>query len=146
MDACSPRNHGSITTGASFFGNSRVWWSWILKKKRPRVINDGAGRKLYVNYSIGNKSTLSLQYLVEHPASSNSPLADTNASLIAVAGPLFDKSLLKTHRLHFLWSYACPIYFGRQLVLQTMDCTLNLIPNLKLQMVGIGYVHRSIWR
>ena len=110
------------------------------------MINDGAGRRLYVNYFIGNKSNLSPQYLVEHPALSNSPLADTNANLIMVAGPLFDKLLLKTHQLHFQWSYACPIYFGRLLALQMMDCASNLIPNLKLRMVGIDYVHRSIWR
>ena len=68
-----------------------------------------------------------------------------NVSLIVVAVPLFEKLLLKTHQLHFLWSYACPIYFGRLQVLQMMDYASNLIPNLKLQMVGIDYVHRSIW-
>ena len=89
---------------------------------------------------------MSPHYLVEHKASSTSPLADTNASLIAVAGPLFDKLLLKMHQLHFLWFYACPIYFGHQLALQTMDSASNLIPNLKLQMAGTDCVHRSIWR
>jgi hypothetical protein len=76
-------------------------------------------------------------------------LADTNASLIVVAGLLFDKLLLKMHQLHFLWFYACPIYFGHQLMVQTMDAASNLIPNgpnLKLQMVGIDYVHRLIWQ
>lgn len=37
------------------------------------MIKDGAGRRLYVNYSIGNKSNPSPQYLVEHSVSSNSP-------------------------------------------------------------------------
>ena len=104
--------------------------------------NAGAGRRLYINYSIGNVSSVSRRNL----ASSNPPLTDMNVSLIVVVGPPFDKLLLKMHQLHFLWFYAFPIYFGRQLVLQTTGFASNLIQNLKSQTVGIDCVHRSIWR